>query len=57
MFTTNMFLFYLRLEGSQDGSTWQYAIGLDIYNHKLLKLDDSWFMKQNANFEEEISQA
>ena len=27
------------------------------YNHKLLKLDDSQFMKQNADFQEGISQA
>ena len=27
------------------------------YNHKLLKLDDSRFMKQNADFEEGFSQA
>ena len=29
----------------------------EIYNHELLKLDDSRFMKQNADFEEGISQA
>ena len=29
----------------------------EIYNHELLKLDDSRFMKQNADFQEGISQA
>ena len=29
----------------------------EIYNHELLKLDDSCFMKQNADFQEGISQA
>ena len=28
----------------------------EIYNHELLKLDDSRFMKQNADFQEGISQ-
>ena len=28
-----------------------------IYNHELLKLDDSWFMKQNADFQEGIWEA
>ena len=28
----------------------------EIYNHELLKLDDSPFMKQNADFQEGISQ-
>ena len=29
----------------------------EIYNHELLKLDDSRFMKQNADFQEGILQA
>ena len=29
----------------------------EIYNHELLKLDDFRFMKQNADFQEGISQA
>ena len=29
----------------------------EIYNHELLKLDDSRFMKQNADFQEGISLA
>ena len=29
----------------------------EIYNHELLKLGDSRFMKQNADFQEGISQA
>ena len=29
----------------------------EIYNHELLKLDDSRFMKQNTDFQEGISQA
>ena len=29
----------------------------EIYNHELLKLDDSRFMKQNTDFQEGVSQA
>ena len=29
----------------------------EIYNHELLKLDDSRFMKQNADFQDAFSQA
>ena len=28
-----------------------------MYTHELLKLDDSWFMKQNADFQDGFSQA
>ena len=36
---------------------WALDVIDEIYNHELLKLDDSRFMKQNADFKEGISQA